>query len=70
MSAFKNGWTKALILAQNAEQKLQTGKEIYQRILTTKLLEDKDLEGCNHNICHRDAIAFSNPGGLAAMWWA
>ena len=50
MSAFKNGWTKALTLAQNADRKLQTGKEIYQRVLTTKLLEDKDLEGCTHSI--------------------
>ena len=44
MSAFKNGWTKALTLAQNAEQKLQTGKEIYERILTTKLLKDKEFQ--------------------------
>ena len=50
MSAFKNGWTKALTLAQNADRKLQTGKEIYQRVLTTNLLEDKDLEGCTHSI--------------------
>ena len=24
----------------------------------------------NHMICYRDAAGFSNPGGLAVMWWA
>ena len=31
-------------------QKITNRHEIYQRVLTTKLLEDKDLEGCTHSI--------------------
>ena len=57
MNAFKNGWTKALTLAQNAEQKLQTGKEIYQRILTKKLLEDKDL--CLVLLCDQNSFGLT-----------